>query len=463
MNRIVSFFGKDLRRIAALCAALLAALLLYGCGAQPEAPPTPEPTATPVPTYYVRFYLKDKLLLEDELTEGAAAEPVVISRAGLNFLGWLDAVGDPVTPEKEPVTGNTSYFASAYPELSRHVPYLFADELGFLRPDAPFTAADLADAVEALSVPEAAPYLPFLQRSDEALAPARFREVLEQLFPADAVTDACADLADATTVSRAEAACILNALLGRSADETVTLRRAAALPPDLPASRPDYAELLEASVSHTPDEWGESWLESSIPPLYQPGVCFLNGTLYCFDDDGQLLTDGERDGFAFGPDGRYTSGSEELDGYLAPILQKIVLQKPGAERLTYLRDAYDYCRDSFTYLRKAPFVYGETGWEIDAAVEMLSTELGNCYNYAATFWAMARALGYDARVYSGTVGTDRSPHGWVEIEIGGENYIFDTELEMAYRKKGQYNNDMFMMPKALSANWNYRRPQTTAQ
>ena len=446
---------KRLLRGVVLCAALLAALLLSGCGAE-SAPAQPEPTAEP--SYYVRFYLKDKLLVEDELTQGALPEPVVISRTGLRFDGWLNAVGKPVDPETEPVTGNTAYFASAYPELTRHVPFLFPDDRGFLRPDEPFTLTDFALAVDALAVPEAAQYLPFLPRGDEAITPQRFREALAQMFPEDKVKDQCDILAGKDTVTRAEAAQILCALLGRAADESITLRRGAVLPPDLPSTRRDYAALLEAAVSHTPDEWGENWDECVIPPLYAPGVSFLDGALYCFDDRGIMLFDTEVDGFRFGPDGAYTSGNEELDAIVSGILSGFFAEAPDADRLDYLRMAYDYTRDSFTYLRKAPFTYGQTDWELDAAVEMLTTELGNCYNYAATFWALARGLGYDARAYSGTVGVNRSPHGWVEIEIDGENYHFDTELEMAYRKKGNYSNDMFMMPKNVSLNWSYRRP-----
>ena len=51
--------------------------------------------------------------------------------------------------------------------------------------------------------------------------------------------------------------------------------------------------------------------------------------------------------------------------------------------------------------------------------------------------------GYDAAIYSGTVGNNRAPHSWVEIEFDGRNYIFDTELEMAYRKKGRYDVNLY--------------------
>ncbi len=104
MKRNVSISEKHSLRFVVCFAALLAALLLSACGAQQAQAPEPTPSPTPVPTYDVRFYLKDKLLLEDPLTEGAKAEPVVIDRAGLNFLVWLDAVGNPVGPEESPVT-----------------------------------------------------------------------------------------------------------------------------------------------------------------------------------------------------------------------------------------------------------------------------------------------------------------------------------------------------------------------
>ena len=87
---------------------------------------------------------------------------------------------------------------------------------------------------------------------------------------------------------------------------------------------------------------------------------------------------------------------------------------------------------------------------------MLSTGMGNCYCYAATFGELARAIGYDAQVCSGTVGMNRAKHGWVEIEIDGVNYIFDSELEMAGLKKNVYR-DMYMMSPKVARTWNYKR------
>ena len=46
---------------------------------------------------------------------------------------------------------------------------------------------------------------------------------------------------------------------------------------------------------------------------------------------------------------------------------------------------------------------------------MYETEKGNCYNFAAAFAMLARALGYDAEAISGLVGGELQAHGWVEI------------------------------------------------
>ena len=80
---------------------------------------------------------------------------------------------------------------------------------------------------------------------------------------------------------------------------------------------------------------------------------------------------------------------------------------------------------------------------------MLSTKRGNCYNYASVFWALARGLGYDAKAYSGSI--SQQPHGWVEIDFDGVTYLFDPELEMAARERGQMNSARFMMTKQAAA------------
>ena len=88
---------------------------------------------------------------------------------------------------------------------------------------------------------------------------------------------------------------------------------------------------------------------------------------------------------------------------------------------------------------------------------MFTTLRGNCYNYAASFWAVARGLGYEAYAISGTVTQTDQPHGWVEIDFDGKTYIFDCEWEMAYRvKQNRYDMDMFMIDRQSAKYWNYK-------
>jgi hypothetical protein len=66
-------------------------------------------------------------------------------------------------------------------------------------------------------------------------------------------------------------------------------------------------------------------------------------------------------------------------------------------------------------------------------------------------------LGYEARAISGTCLKDEQPHGWVFIEIDGEDYLFDPEWEYVYYyERDDFSKDMFMMPMDKIGWWNYR-------
>ena len=433
-------------RRALLFAVLAAlALLLTGCGET-----APEPVEeTPAPVYALRYYLGSKLLQTQELTEGQRPAHLELSLPGLRFDGWQDRAGKAANPEEAVMTADADYYAVIYPLLDNHVPYLFPDEDGFLHPDAPLTGSALSEALNALCAPAAVAYLPKIQATDAPLSADALRETLLALFPAAEVDAACGAYTGSDPILRRDAAVILNDLLGRSGAEKITLRRAAFLSPDVSKDMAEYMDLLEASVSHALDEWGETWDSCDVPGCYAPGFLPLHGKLYYIGEDGAMRRDTTVGSFTFGPDGVYTSGNEELDGIVTGVLADIEAEQPYAEPLEQLRAAYEYSRDSFTYFRKAPLAYGATDWEADAAVEMLTTKRGNCYNYAATFWALARGLGYDARAYSGTI--SNAPHGWVEIELDGTDYMFDPELEMAARERGNFGSDRFMMTKLTAS------------
>ena len=241
-------------------------------------------------------------------------------------------------------------------------------------------------------------------------------------------------------LTRAEAAAVLCRVLGRQADEGF-LEEKAVLPlfTDLGPDHWAYGVLLEAAIPHTALGAGalETWADTGDSGLrYDPGPVFADGETYWAGEDGYLCRDTRVGELYFGPDGRYTCGDEEADGYVKDILAG--LNDPAFSREELLQAAFNYTRDSFKYLRRSEsYDYGATGWEVEEALTILRTGRGNCYCYAGVFCLLARQLGYDAHAIAGGSNWTPRPHAWVEIELDGVNYIFDTELEMA--NKGKYN------------------------
>ena len=256
-------------------------------------------------------------------------------------------------------------------------------------------------------------------------------------------------------VTRAEAAHFINRVLGRQPapqDEDISGVFA-----DVPPEHPYRDDIIEAAVLHTYRMSGgaEKWTAALAVPRRETGLYRWGTLLRCIDEDGYIVKDGQWGGFEFDADGVYTCGMPELDKLVQGVLAG--LDTGGMEDAEALRAVYNYTRDSFTYLRRNYYDPGEEGWGEQEAYTMLSTGMGNCYCYAATFYELSRALGFDARLISGFVASNRAPHGWVEFEIDGSRYICDTELEMTYyRDKRAVKPDMFMMPNSVSAQWSYK-------
>jgi hypothetical protein len=215
--------------------------------------------------------------------------------------------------------------------------------------------------------------------------------------------------------------------------------------------------LLEASMEHSCNYDGITWASYNLPTGWDPGFVLNNGWLYYVQEDGYLLKNEKVGLLYFGENGRYTSGDTELDQLVADILRSFAEKNPDMERIDLLYEAHVYCRDSFKYLRRNSYAFGAKGWEIEDAKTMFTKGRGNCYNYAAAFWALARGLGYDARAVSGTCTSTDQPHGWVFIEFDGKDYLFDCEWEMAYRTEREiYDKSMYMIPSNKWSYWHYK-------
>lgn len=97
-----------------------------------------------------------------------------------------------------------------------------------------------------------------------------------------------------------------------------------------------------------------------------------------------------------------------------------------------LEAAFNYLSKSISYVRSAETPSGD--WVREYASATLSTRTGNCYGYAAAFAYVARGLGYEARVCTGTIKSalgGKTPHAWTEVKMGKSWYIFDTEMQAA--------------------------------
>lgn len=436
---------------------ILLVLLLTGCGILGSDPTETETVPPTEAAFTVRFVVKGENVTGVEVSQGQCPVMPEVTLPGLIITGWLDAENRPVDPATTPIFADTVYHAVAYPILSNHVPFLFPDEAGALRPEEPLTARELSDAIRAVAVKEALPYLPEIPENT-ALTEDALWELLRVCFPATAVSDALRDLPEGV-ISRGNFARIMVDLLERDGETVQTLEPLSEIPTELGFGQDYVLAMLEAAIPHFQDSEGVTWETTFADLRWEPGHFNRNGWLYYADENGVLVHDTQIGLLSYGSDGRYTCGDAELDGIVAGILDEIIEANPDAERIDLLRRAFEYCRDSFTYLRKAPYAFGATGWEVEDAKDMFTKLRGNCYNFASTFWALARGLGYDAWSVSGTMTKTYQPHGWVEIEFDGAFYVFDVEMEYVYvHERDRHDMDMFMVNYTKGEYWTYRRP-----
>ena len=434
----------------AMLTVLLVALLLCACsGQEPTEPPEP-----PKPiTYTVTYMVGDSLHSTQVVEAGNCPAPVTVEAEGLEVTGWTDgtAVAD---PQSVPVTGDVTYRAVLSPRLTLHMPFLQLDEFGFLRPEQPLTGGELEYALKALSVEAAWDYFPELPRGD-SITGQQLKAVLGSFFPEEQVHQALT-AGDTEGITRAAFAAAIHQLLGREDEEAFVLGASAVLPKDVTAQHENIPALLEACMRHTPDPEGQLWSDMELPTGWEPGYMVLDGWLYFVLEDGMLLRDSKQGMHYFGPDGRYTSGDAELDVLVADILKQIMEENPDLEGLDLLRKVYDHCHQEYKYLRKEAYGLGATGWEIEDAKEMFQTGRGNCYNFAAIFWALAKGLGYDVVPLAGTCTGTTQPHGWVGLYYEGTRYFVDPEWQYAYTEREVFDKDMFMLTMDRVWWWSYK-------
>ncbi len=167
------------------------------------------------------------------------------------------------------------------------------------------------------------------------------------------------------------------------------------------------------------------------------GFLWDDGFLQAIDDEGNLRTDCYIGVLHFGPDGKYTSGSRELDELVAKVVSEYT--DSAMTRMEMLRAMYDYTIGNLRYVGLANYncsylpAHGKDGWMPELAIKALNNGYGNCYSFAAVFAALARGVGYQAYATGGQVGGTEDPHGWVQIlDEAGNTWLSDPEIEFRF-------------------------------
>lgn len=459
-------------------------------------------------TAQIFFYTPDGVIEHKAIKGSEVSLDTPADIKGYTFIGWEDEWGNMEQRQSIKLYEDTYYSAvySVSLDTEEHEPYLFPDEYGLFRPNQLMTRGDAALMLYTLlavdvkgrenyiDVPQNAPYskataaLKELNISEgsrfhpeESISRYELMQMLASFFPpvyenaefADIdKNDSCYNVFRTaahygwvesgtdikaepdTMVTRLDAALIMNRVLGRAVNpDSVDKNRGYVL--DMSPSEKNYIDFAEATVHHNyengvaPEHWTAVELPENIPVGF-----YLAGTeLYFVTSKGYVLKDFSVGNFQFDENGRYTSGMPKLDKLVQQALSEIYSDDMDAEEL--LEAAYRYTVKNFSYLKGNLYENGDVSWSAEEAFKMLSNGCGNCYSFAGTFCQLAKALGFDAEVYSGTIGADRSKHGWVGIKIDGETYLFDPEMEMAYEKNHHKYIDMYMMTSAEARKWNY--------
>lgn len=116
----------------------------------------------------------------------------------------------------------------------------------------------------------------------------------------------------------------------------------------------------------------------------------------------------------------------------------VVENVPGSTPYEKLRACYDWLINNCSY----GYAYGSLssgGTVATEAFVIFEHNVGVCDNYSAAFVVMARMLGYDARLQSGTThmaSGGYSGHTWCVINVHSVDYVFDPQVEDNIAKGG---------------------------
>ena len=183
--------------------------------------------------------------------------------------------------------------------------------------------------------------------------------------------------------------------------------------------------------------FGKTYYYANAKGLMVSGWQTIGGYRYYFDLKTNVMARNTTiDGVRIGPDGKastiYTRAAKILDSV-------------GWN----LRAAFNWSAKQIRYqtLSQRPSVGSE--WFANYGFQ---NRRGNCYVMAATFYYMAKALGYDAHQVAGYVpmiGGGMTPHSWCEIVINGTTYVYDPDFTYETGRNG------YQISYGTSGTWRY--------
>jgi hypothetical protein len=190
--------------------------------------------------------------------------------------------------------------------------------------------------------------------------------------------------------------------------------------------------------------------------VMQTGFQDVDGSLYYFEKDGKAAKKGFCGGGKY-----YSSGDGELvTGWKAIGSSAYYFSSKNGERaynkkVKYLKigksgklgKAYAQAirtldrqgwslRAAYNYSSRIKY---KNRWMRRKTSEQYATygfthHYGNCYVMAATFYTMAKILGYDCHQIQGRVGV--LPHSWTEIRQNGRTYVYDPNFKNETGRNG---------------------------
>ena len=132
-----------------------------------------------------------------------------------------------------------------------------------------------------------------------------------------------------------------------------------------------------------------------------------------------------------------TCADTPLGNEISAVLSSIGVA--GMPKDKALRSCYDYLMKRCSYKRFTDVF--DNGWTGTYALNLLKTGQGNCASYASALAYLAKGLGYESRVATGSIDAATgipTSHAWTEIKVDGQWYIFDAEMDQAKANKEYY-------------------------